>query len=182
MDKKSYEMCFGRNLQHICSNPAVRPYFLHFDVKLAAGRSNSWKPPLRRRNFCPALGNHVPGTWHQTELLPIFFSEHKLTKFSIENLNLKTIEGNFLKLRAAASDKINAKFFVDYKRPRVCCAKLIQIGKAAQTIWLLIRSKMQAVQIAIIQSPKSEAVCFWDESKYAVGKSQPSKEILDLRF
>ena len=54
--------------------------------------------PLRRRNFCPALGNHVPGTWHQTELLPIFSASTKLAKFYFGSLNLETIRGNFLKI------------------------------------------------------------------------------------
>ena len=52
--------------------------------KRAGGRSNSWKP-LWERNFWPALGNHVPGTWHQTKLQP--------------NLTSTTrVQDNFLKI------------------------------------------------------------------------------------
>ena len=147
--------------------------------KTAGGRSNSWKP-LWERNFWPALGNHVPGTWHQTELLPIFQRVQNSQNSSLKTWTWKLLGVELFETAGCRMRQNYCQNVCWLQKPRkVFCAKLIQIGKAAQTIWILIRSKRQAVQIT---RPKSEAVCFWDESKYAVGKSQPSKEELDLRF
>ena len=80
-----------------CSEAIFLPFWWQLPEKWPqAGPTHG--TPLRRRNFCPALGNHVPGTWHQTELLPIFSASTKLAKFYFGSLNLETIRGNFLKI------------------------------------------------------------------------------------
>ena len=149
--------------------------------KIAGGRSNSWKT-LWERNFWPALGNHVPGTWHQTKLLPNISWSTRVPIFFFENPTNIFLTGKFivqnLWLHHMVSDKINAKFFVDYKRRKIFPFELIQIGKEAQIICVLLHPNCKR---KLANANKSAAVWFlkWikilEEMQW--GKIQPSKEI-----
>ena len=146
--------------------------------KIAGGRSNSWKT-LWERNFWPALGNHVPGTWHQTKLLPNISYSTKVPIIVFKNPSNLLLTGKFIGQNSWPRHMVSAK-----NDCQILCwlqkahNSSIKIGNEVQTICVSIHPNCKR---KLANANKSAAVWFlkWikilEEMQW--GKIQPSKEI-----